>query len=96
MVAGLNPAADYDRLIKYCTAFNIQTDYPPVLLAHGTADTDVPYEESVFMSEKLSEAGIEHELVTVENGIHGFDEDMESRASRQVFEKVIAFLKSHI
>lgn len=96
MVAGLGPAADYERLVKYCTAFNIQTDYPPVLLAHGTADTDVPYEQSTLMAEKLRDTGIKHELVTVENGIHGFDEDMESRASKQVFEKVISFLKYHI
>lgn len=96
MVAGLSPEKSYDRLVKYCPAFNIGSDYPATLMAHGTDDTDVPYEESAFMAKKLGEAGIQHELVTVENGIHGFDEDMESSASRQVFEKVISFLKKHL
>jgi len=43
------------------------------LLLHGTADTDVPYELSVAMAAALERAGIEHDLITIEDGEHGFD-----------------------
>ena len=42
--------------------------YPPTLLIHGTADTDVPYVESKNMAAKLVEAGVTHEFITVDWG----------------------------
>jgi len=41
------------------------------VLIHGTADTDVPYEESVFAADRLQTAGVERRLVLIEGAKHG-------------------------
>jgi dipeptidyl aminopeptidase/acylaminoacyl peptidase len=41
------------------------------MLVHGTADTDVPYEQSKLMANRLSECGVEYQLITVADGSHG-------------------------
>ena len=50
---------------------NVTPSYPPTLLIHGTADTDVPYEQSVMMAEQLREHGVEHRLIAVPGAEHG-------------------------
>jgi len=50
---------------------NVTKDYPPTLLIHGTADTDVPYEQSVMMAAEFKKQGVEHELISIAGGEHG-------------------------
>ena len=95
-VAGLDPFTQRDELLKYCPQYSIPADYPPTLLLHGDADTDVPYRQSVDMAAALSHAGIEHELVTIHGGSHGFDCDKSSPVRTQSLDKVIAFLGRHL
>jgi dipeptidyl aminopeptidase/acylaminoacyl peptidase len=38
---------------------------------HGTADTLVPFEQSVRMQQRMRAAGAECELVPIEGGAHG-------------------------
>ena len=40
--------------------------YPPMLLLHGTADTVVPYHQSVKMRDRLAEHGVDAQLVLVD------------------------------
>ncbi len=47
-------------------------DSAPHLLLHGTADTTVPYQQSVNMQKKLQAAGARAELYTAEGAPHGF------------------------
>ncbi len=56
-VAGHNPDDEPNWFDPYCPVRNVSATYPPTLLIHGTADTDVPHEESVkwtrdFLSSK--------------------------------------------
>ena len=51
---------------------NVSSRYPTTLMIHGTSDTDVPFEESKMMAEQLKKHGVEHELIAIENGEHGF------------------------
>ena len=44
----------------------------PVLAIHGTADTYVAYEQSLWMVERLIAAGVAAELETVSGAGHGF------------------------
>jgi dipeptidyl aminopeptidase/acylaminoacyl peptidase len=44
---------------------------PPILLIHGTADAQVPYDQSVEMRKKLKSLGVPCDLFTVPNGAHG-------------------------
>jgi len=44
----------------------------PFLLLHGTADSTVPYQQSVDMQKKLEAAGVRAELYSAEGAQHGF------------------------
>ena len=72
-VAGRDPRADPGFFVPYCPDQNVTAAYPPTVLLHGTADTDVPYHLSAGMAEALEEAGVEHHLSTIQEGGHGFD-----------------------
>ncbi|KFI47019.1 alpha/beta hydrolase [Bifidobacterium biavatii] len=48
-------------------------DYPPTLLLHGTADTVVPYHQSVKMRDRLVEHGYDARLVLVDDAEHEND-----------------------
>jgi dipeptidyl aminopeptidase/acylaminoacyl peptidase len=48
------------------------------MLLHGDKDTDVPYQLSVMMAEQLKRHGVEHELITIPGGGHGFDRAMQT------------------
>ncbi|WP_432352855.1 alpha/beta hydrolase [Sporosarcina sp. A2] len=74
----------------------IESDYPPTLLLHGTDDTDVPYEQSVYMRAALLKKGIPAKLITIPNGDHVFEKDFESPMVQQAFQQVIHFLKTHL
>ena len=70
-VAGFDPKTERDKITPYCPVRNLTADYPPTMLLHGTADTDVAYHESADMAAGLAKQGVQHELITVEGGEHG-------------------------
>ncbi len=49
----------------------VRAGLPPILSIHGTADTLVPYDQSVRLHQALTKAGVQNELVTVPGGGHG-------------------------
>lgn len=51
---------------------HVRKDSPPFLMIHGTADTAVPYAQSVDMCAKIRQVGAACELYSV-NGPHGMD-----------------------
>ena len=70
-VAGRDPQTDDRWFDKYSPIRNVTREYPPTMLIHGTADTDVPYEQSKLMADRLRQTGVEHQLITVPDGAHG-------------------------
>ena len=44
-----------------------------MLLLHGTADTVVPYHQSVKMRDRLAEHGVDAQLVLVDGAEHEYD-----------------------
>ena len=66
MTGGWDPHTEPERFYPYMAEQHVTSDYPPTILVHGTADTDVPYECSAKMAELFGEAGVEHELHTIE------------------------------
>ncbi|TCZ79299.1 alpha/beta hydrolase [Paenibacillus albiflavus] len=95
-VTGLDPKDDYEKLLKYCPIHNITENYPPTLLLHGDQDTDVPYEQSVLMYEKLQEIGVSSELITIKGADHVFDQKFKDDAVQEAFKKVVDFLRTHL
>lgn len=53
--------------VSYVTA-----DAAPFLLVHGDADGLVPHSQTDILAAALADAGVEHEVVTVEGGDHCF------------------------
>jgi acetyl esterase/lipase len=95
-VSGFDPIADRQRLVPYCPLFNVRPDYPPTIFLHGSRDTDVPYEQSVAMNEKLRSMGIESELITMHGMDHGFDSDGSKPEVKEAMNRVMTFLHRHV
>lgn len=78
---------------RYCPVRNVTAQYPPTLLIHGTADTDVPCAESKNMASRLATAGVPHELLTVSGAGHGLTggkpEDL-----AHVYQRAVEFVKA--
>jgi acetyl esterase/lipase len=94
-VSGWDPIAEPEKFFPYMAVKNVDADYPPTVLIHGTSDTDVPHEQSVMMAEQLKKHGVDHLLLSIERGEHGLqggDAKEIDKAHRQAFE----FLKSHL
>lgn len=61
----------------------------PMLLAHGTRDKLVPYQQSVEFSERLRKEGVEFVFITMDGAGHGF-------RSEELTRRVRAFLASQL
>jgi len=61
------------RLRAMSAAENVGDDYPPTYLAHGLADSIVPYQQSVQMANSLEKKKIPHVLDLIPGADHGFD-----------------------
>ena len=94
-VSGWHPVRNAEKFHPFMPVRNVTADYPPTLLLHGTADTDVPYEQSTMMAVELEKHGVAHQLITLPNGEHGFD-----GADRALIEEAnqaaIAYTKKHL
>jgi acetyl esterase/lipase len=103
-ITGMDPSRDYDRLVQLCPVRNIDGEFPPTLLLHGTADTDVPYYASVEMAHALESRGLEVELISIPGAGHVFDRavtsaDLSAPAASDAarsFRDIVAFLQRHV
>jgi len=94
-VTGRNPHTEPRWFDRYCPVRNVSAEYPPSVLIHGTADTDVPHQESVDMDAKLSEFGVEHRFLSVPGGGHELDNGVAPDVKEKIFEQGLAFIKAH-
>ncbi len=92
---GYDPATDRDKLTPFCPIRNLSAQYPPILLVHGTADIDVPYEKSVEMAEALSRLGRPHRLITLKGGRHG-GWGGDPKQMPQAIDDTMEFIRSHL
>jgi dipeptidyl aminopeptidase/acylaminoacyl peptidase len=83
-VTGFDPATEKEKLDPYCPVRNITSQYPPIVMIHGTADTDVPCQESLDMAEQLKKNNVRHELLVIQGAGHGLvgggDKDLVAKA----------------
>lgn len=94
-VTGHDPHEEPEWFDGYCPIRNVTAAYPPTILLHGTADMDVPYEESKNMAARLAEVGIEHEFLTLEGAGHGLAGAKPGEAEKAEG-RAAAFLHSHL
>ena len=94
-VTGWDPRKEPEKFYPYMAVKNVTPDYPPTALIHGTADTDVPYEQSTMMAEQFLKHSVEHVMLTVPDGEHGLSggsKEAIEEANRRGFE----FLGKHL
>ena len=88
IVSGIDPLTEPEKLESFCPQRRIGDDFPPLLMLHGTRDSDVPVEQSEAMHAAMLEAGRESELVLVEGGGHslwgGDKKDIEAAFARSL------------
>ncbi len=94
-VSGWDPHSRAETFHPYMPAVNVDADYPPTLLIHGTDDTDVPYELSVTMARVLEEHSIEHTLITVDGGEHGLGGGSEEQVT-SAHEEAVRFIDRYV
>ncbi|QOT00079.1 alpha/beta hydrolase [Brevibacterium sp. JNUCC-42] len=95
-VTGLDPVREKEKLDMLCPVEFVDDSFPPTMLLHGETDHDVPYEESIFMAERLKSAGIKHSLLTLPSEDHLFDRQMDKENVQQAFAQVLDFLHCHL
>ncbi|HUQ91675.1 MAG TPA: alpha/beta hydrolase [Bryobacteraceae bacterium] len=95
-VVGRDPDAEPKAFDPWCPVKNVSRRNPPTLLLHGDKDTDVPYQQSVMMAGQLERHRVEHELITIPGGPHGFDRAMNNAEIAAAFDKALKFLVKHL
>lgn len=72
--------------------YYVNRQSPPVFIVHGDADPTVPYHQSELLHNKLEEAGVPNQFVTIPGGQHGkFTQEQNKALSQQI----LAFLKKY-
>jgi acetyl esterase/lipase len=94
-ISGFDPVREREKFTPYNPIRNLSAEYPPLLMIHGTADTDVPYEKSVEMAKAMAERNLPHELILVPNGGHGLGGG-DKKAIDDAHARALAFMKAHL
>ena len=87
-VSGWNPKREPAKFYPYMPLKNVTRNYPPTVMIHGTADTDVPHEQSELMAREFTRQGVRHELISVpaaEHGLAGGDANLVEAAYARAF-----------
>jgi fermentation-respiration switch protein FrsA (DUF1100 family) len=94
-VTGWDPMRQREKFTPYCPVRSLPDDYPPLLMIHGTSDTDVPVDTSIAMADALTKRKLPHELILIPNAEHGLgggDPQLVAKAHQ----RAVAFLKEHL
>ncbi len=94
-VSGWDPQKEAERFNPFMPIKNVTADYPPTVLVHGTKDTDVPYEQSTMMAERLRQAGVPHKLITVKDAEHGLA-GADAQAVDAAYAEAFAFIDERL
>ena len=94
-VSGWDPRGESQKFYPFMPVKNVTAAYPPTVLIHGTADTDVPFEQSQLMAQEFQKSGVAfqfHQIAKAEHGLAGGDREEIETAQRKAFE----FVKLHL
>jgi acetyl esterase/lipase len=93
-VTGLNAKRDEAILRKFSPVKNVTPDYPPTMLLHGDADTDVPFQEAVDMNNALTRETVPHDFIELHGKGHGFDRNLNDPEVAAAFNAEVEFLNA--
>lgn len=75
---------------------HITSDDPPFLILQGDRDELVPPSQPQKLYDRLIAAGVEAELVIVENGGHGLDSPGQSPSRQELTRMIVDFFKRYL
>jgi acetyl esterase/lipase len=88
-----------DRLQVANSVALVDAKDPPMLLIHGTGDTNIPFGQSVEMDKTLRAAGVSSKLVLIPGSLHGFRAATDKQSEldmRQALDETFAFFDATI
>lgn len=91
LITGADPLREPEKITPFLPLKNVSASYPPTVLIHGTADTDVPFEQSQLMAREFEKHSVPYQLHAITNGEHGLgggDPEQIKDAYRKAFEFV--------
>lgn len=94
-LAGGWPLSEKEKFYPYMPLKNVTKEYPPTLLIHGTADADVPHEQSEMMEKEFIKYGVPYELFSGKDAGHGF-RNAEPKDLERAQELIIEFIKKYM
>jgi acetyl esterase/lipase len=94
-LSGIDPKAEPQKLAPFMPTKNVTSQYPPTLLIHGEADTDVPFEQSELMAAEFKRHGVEHRLIAFPGGEHGLP-GVERAKLDEAYGAAAEFLLKHL
>jgi acetyl esterase/lipase len=92
---GMDPKMDEAKLKPYCPLRNVSKEYPPTMLIHGSADTDVACSESEAMASELARHKVSHELIVIEGGGHGLGGG-DRKLIQDAHQRALSFIRDHL
>ena len=98
MVSGFDPNTEAEKIAPFEPVRNVDDHYPPTLMIHGTADTDVPHDQSVQMVEQFKAHKIPYQLISIAHGEHGLgggNPDEIAAAYEQARKFIVHALEAH-
>jgi acetyl esterase/lipase len=96
-ISGHDPVAEAAWFSAYEPVQNATSGYPPTMLLHGRADTDVPFSAAKRMAAVLEEQGVAYEFVSRAGWKHVFDQmEAGSPDVQAALRQVLAFLDEHV
>jgi len=97
LVSGHDPQKEPGWFLKYEPLSQVTAEYPPTLLLHGRADTDVPFEQSEKMFKALNQAAVPCQLIEQNEWGHVFDgAGLNNQAVGMAFDQVRLFLDKYV
>ena len=96
-VSGHDPVTEAPWFGAFEPVQNVTPAYPPTMLLHGRADTDVPFSAAERMAAALEEHGVVYEFVSREGWNHVFDQiEADSPDVQTALRQVLAFLEGNV
>lgn len=96
VVSGHDPQTEPAWFERYSPVQNVSPNFPPTLLLHGTADTDVPVGQSAQMARLLAKAHVPHEFLRLSGLGHVFDRELKNPLVEKAFDRVLDFLAEYL
>lgn len=87
---------DKEWFAQYEPIHNISAEYPPTMLLHGEPDTDILFEQSVFMQQELGRHGVAHEFIRDPDWGHAFLYVPNDESVDKAFGQIVTFLQQHV